>query len=63
MGRGDFSVELDAIPPDTLRALVRTCMEQHLPRRELKCLRQIEKAERESLLEFAAAWRAAEDDG
>ena len=30
-GFGDVSVELDAIDPDTLRALVRNSIEAHLP--------------------------------
>lgn len=47
-----FAAELDAIPPDTLRAMVRAAIERHLPPDELAHLRRIERAERETLLEF-----------
>jgi hypothetical protein len=55
-GGGDESVELDAIEPNRLRDIVRSSIEQHLPRQELKRLQKIEKAERESMLEFLEAW-------
>ena len=32
----DFACELDAMPPDTLRALVRNCIKPHLPQHQLK---------------------------
>lgn len=50
----DFAVELDAIPPDTLRGMVRVAIERHLPSAELEALKQIERAERETLLQFVS---------
>jgi len=47
-----FAAELDAIPPDDLRALVRQAIEQHLPADQLDFLQQVEAAERATLLEF-----------
>jgi hypothetical protein len=47
-----FACELDAIPPDRLRDLVRTCIEGHLPRHQLETLKIAEESER-ALLE---AW-------
>ena len=58
-GGGDESVELDAIEPDTLRELVREAIEQHLPADELERLREIEAAERESMVEFVKGWKTA----
>ena len=55
-GGGDLSVELDAIEPDVLRAMVRGCIEQHMPQAELERLRVTEEAERESLEEFLKNW-------
>jgi hypothetical protein len=54
---GGDSVELDAIPPDMLRHLVRAAIERHMPSDELARLKRIESAERASILEFAAAWK------
>lgn len=48
----DFAAELDAIPPDTLRQMVRNAIEGHLPAYELAMLKETERAERETLLEF-----------
>lgn len=48
----DFAAELDAIPPDTLRDMVRAVIEQHLPADELARLKAIEEAERETLMQF-----------
>lgn len=48
----EFAAELDAIPPDDLRALVRAAIEQHLPADELQRLLQIEEMERETLHDF-----------
>jgi hypothetical protein len=50
------SVEVDAIPPATLRSLVREAVERHLDHGELDRLRMIEVVEREALLEVAANW-------
>jgi hypothetical protein len=47
------SVELDALHPDQLRALVRGAIEQHLPTYQLEQLRLVEAAERKSLLDLA----------
>jgi len=41
-----FACELDAIPPDILRALVRDCIERHLPRHQLEILKVAEESER-----------------
>ena len=48
----DFAAELDAIPPDTLRDMVRGAIERHLPAHELAHLKRVERAERETLLQF-----------
>ncbi|MDT8329248.1 MAG: hypothetical protein RQ750_18085 [Roseovarius sp.] len=48
----DYAAELDAIPPDTLREMVRAAIEQHLPAYELQRLKEIERAERQTLLRF-----------
>jgi hypothetical protein len=58
-GGGEESVELDAIEPDRLRALVQICIEEHLPETELERLREVEAAERESMIEFVKGWKAA----
>lgn len=47
-----FAAELDAIPPRTLRAMVRDAIEQHLPREELTRLKAIEHSERDTLLSY-----------
>ena len=46
---GGDSVELDAVPPDTLRALVRSIIEQHLPPRHMQALKVAEDSERQIL--------------
>jgi hypothetical protein len=43
---GDISVELDAIDPDQLRAMVREAVEQHLPADQLTVLQAAEESER-----------------
>lgn len=48
----DCAAELDAIPPDTLRTMVREAIERHLPAYELQYLKEIEKAERATLMDF-----------
>jgi hypothetical protein len=50
-----FACELDAIPADRLRDLVRTAIEQHLPRWQFDQLKVAEESEREGL----NAWRGA----
>ena len=42
------AVELDAIPPDTLRALVKEAVESHMDPWRLQQLRMVEKQERET---------------
>jgi len=46
---GGDSVELDAIRPDLLRALVRSTIEQHVDERQLEVIRTAEASERELL--------------
>jgi hypothetical protein len=53
------SVELDALPPDVLRGLVKECIEQHISEHELSALRAAEESEREQLEIFA---RRIEED-
>lgn len=48
----EFAAELDAIPPDDLRDLVRWAIERHLPADELERLKRIEAAERDTLMKF-----------
>jgi hypothetical protein len=55
--KGD-SVELDAIPSQRLRALVRECIEQHADKDQLAALQVAEASERELL----TAWRDPIDD-
>jgi hypothetical protein len=50
--RGE-SVEVDALPVDTLQRLVRRVIEQHIDRRQLAITRKAEESEREAL----AGWR------
>ncbi len=47
-----YACELDAIPPDDLRALVKTAIERHLPASELAQLMQTEELERETMMHF-----------
>jgi hypothetical protein len=42
-------VEVDAIPPDKLRSIVRGCIEQHIDHNQLRRLRNVEQAERATL--------------
>lgn len=50
--QGD-SVELDAIPPNTLRQMVRDVIEQHIDQSALDYVRRIEETERERFIELA----------
>lgn len=45
----DFACELDAIPPDLLRSIVREAIERHLPADQLKILKIAEESERDLL--------------
>jgi hypothetical protein len=47
------SVEVDSIPPDDLRALVRQCIEQHVDERALQVMRVAEQSERDILQNMA----------
>ena len=55
------SVELDAIHPDTLRAIVRGAIERHIDQRQLETLMAAERGEREMLRMFASNVRTAQD--
>jgi hypothetical protein len=46
-GFGDISVELDAIPPHNLRALVETLIQNHLPPEQFDILKAAEQSERQ----------------
>jgi hypothetical protein len=50
-----FAAELDAIPPDSLRGMVRDAIEHFLPRHDLERLKDIEDEERQSLYGFLGA--------
>jgi hypothetical protein len=50
------SVELDAIPADRLRALVRGCIERHVDQHQLPILRTTEESERELLKKWAGTY-------
>lgn len=54
------SVEVDAIPPGTLRELVADCIEQHIDERLLHETQRIERLERETLEPMRAAARGGE---
>jgi hypothetical protein len=54
-GFGTISVELDAIEPNQLRALVQDAIEQHLPAHEYKILKAAEESERELLASLVNA--------
>jgi hypothetical protein len=47
-----FACELDAIPPDDLRALVEDAINEHLPRDQLQILKVAEESERDLLRQF-----------
>ena len=47
---GGDSVELDAVPPDTLRTLVRSIIEPHIPAGHMQALKVAEDSERQILL-------------
>lgn len=53
------SVEVDAIPPATLRGIVRDCIERHVDPRVLAATLAVEGRERAALAEFIDAWGAA----
>lgn len=51
------SVEVDAIPPSTLRSIVRSSIEQHIDADELALTRSVEQSEREGLRALAGGSR------
>lgn len=52
---GNMSVELDAIPPNTLRHIVSAAISRHANASEIQRLRQIETLERESISKWQSA--------
>jgi hypothetical protein len=50
------SVELDAIPAQKLRELVRECIERHVDQEQLKILKVFEESERELLKKWATTY-------
>lgn len=59
-GFGAVSVELDAIEPDLLRALVRRHIERHLPASELRVLQAAEASEQQILQKIFGRLTAAD---
>jgi hypothetical protein len=53
-GFGNISVELDAIDPNALRALVQETIEQHLPSDQFEVLKAAEQSEREIITRLVA---------
>ena len=49
------SVEVDAIPPKTLKSIVSGCITRHIDMARLEQLRRVEAAEKEVALDIAAA--------
>ena len=53
---GGESVEVDAIPPRQLKAIVQRAIERHIPSYELERIEQLEQQERQTLKEYAELW-------
>lgn len=53
---GELSVELDAMKPGLLRALVEKVINRHLPQEELQVLQEAERSERGALQMFAGTF-------
>ena len=51
---GDESVEVDAIPPDTLRRMIRDCVMRHIDPGAIEASNNIQRMERESLRAVAS---------
>lgn len=51
----EFAAELDAIPPDTIREMVREAIEDHLPAYQLRMLKLVEEEERKTLMSIAGS--------
>ena len=58
----DFACELDAIDANTLRDMVRKCIEQHLPQEQLRILKIAEEDERRQLRIFIDKYESPFDD-
>jgi hypothetical protein len=58
--RYDFACEVDAIPPDSMRELVRKAIEMHMPADRLARLKVQEEQEREVFWGFYDNWRGRE---
>ena len=58
----DFACEVDAIPPDTLREIIKEAIEIHMPPEKLGRLKRIEELEREQFWLFANQFRRDPDD-
>ncbi len=56
------SVEVDAIDPDSLRALCRDCITQHIDGDQLQRTRDVEEAERDTLAIMIAGMEGGDDD-
>ncbi len=56
------SVEVDAIPPETLREMVEQCIAQHIDRDEYDKLKNTERLEKETLDEFVSNWNPNPSD-
>lgn len=50
---GELSVELDAIDPDQLRAIVGQAIERHLPSEQWRVLKAAEQSERDHFMKIA----------
>lgn len=59
---GGDSVELDAVPPDTLRALVLADIERHIPEGHMRTLQVAEESERSYLAELERAIRPTDNE-
>jgi hypothetical protein len=51
----DFACEVDALPPDILRGIVREAIERHLPVHQLRILKIAEESEKDALWDLALA--------
>lgn len=60
---GNVAVELDAIPPATLRGMVSSVIERHIDQAELERLRTIEREERRSLGALIREFRTSTSKG
>src|SRR5262249_19787885 len=53
----DFACELDAIPPDRMRALVEEAINHHLPQQQFEVLKAAEESEREIISRLVGKMR------